>query len=202
MSESNTGFLKKIKEATAEQHLAMEDDPLLAQLLSPQLTPAQYITYLSLFLKVSEAYETHILPVSINSLSGWKVSPPSKKIYRDLETLGVNTPAEPLEAYKLPDAFSGPAFALGFTYVMEGSKLGGKVLARSVCKTLGLSESAGAVYLSDYGQDSFPLWKQFVDQFAEFILFSNGEQQAIEGANQAFASIADFFAANSGLYEL
>jgi heme oxygenase len=202
MSEYNTGFLKQIKEATAEQHTAMEADPLLAQLLSPQLTRAQYICYLSLFLKVSEAYEANILPISISTLSPWKVTPPSEKIYRDLQLLGVEIPIEPVQAYRLPDAFSGPAFALGFTYVMEGSKLGGKVLARAVCKTLGLSESAGVVYLSDHGQDSFPLWKQFIDQFAEFIIFFNGEKQAIEGANQAFASIAAFFAANSGLYEL
>ena len=202
MNESSTGFLKQIKEATAAQHLAMEADPLLAQLLSPRLTRAQYVCYLSLFLRVSEAYEAKILPVSISTLPGWTVSDPSKNIHRDLHTLGVMSPPEPVQQYRLPDPSDGPAFALGFTYVMEGSKLGGKVLARSVCKSLDLSDSAGVSYLSDYGQNSFPLWKQFLDQFAEFIIFSKGEQQAIEGANQAFASIAAFFAANSGLYEL
>jgi heme oxygenase len=202
MIESSTGFLKQIKEATAAQHLAMEADPLLAQLLSPDLTREQYVCYLSLFLRVTEAYEANILPISTGTLRGWKVSHPSEKIHSDLQILGVDSPPEPIQKYKLPEASFGPAYALGFTYVMEGSKLGGKVLARSVCKTLHLPESAGVAYLSDYGQNSFPLWKQFLDQFAEFIIFSKGEQQAIEGANQAFASIAVFLASNSGLYEL
>lgn len=197
-----TSFLRQLKEATNEQHLAMEADPLLTRLLSPALTRWQYICYLSLFLKISEFYESKILPLSTPALAGWQVSAPSQKILTDLETLGLSHPIEPLWPFEFPVDDPDVPFALGFTYVMEGSKLGGKVITRSVAKSLGLTEENGIQYLSDFGQDTFPRWKEFLAQFSAVIIDTNGQEQAIHGANQAFAAIAIFFASNTGLYEL
>ena len=54
-----------------------------------------------------------------------------------------------------------PAEAWGSMYVVEGSTLGGTVIARHVERYLGLSHHNGCHYFRCYGADVRPMWMSF-----------------------------------------
>jgi heme oxygenase len=53
------------------------------------------------------------------------------------------------------------ASVLGTMYVMEGSTLGGRLIARHVERVLGLSAGVGNAYFCGHDQDTGILWKEF-----------------------------------------
>ncbi len=56
--------------------------------------------------------------------------------------------------------------ALGVAYVLEGSTLGGRVLARHFAQTLGIGPATGGRYFEGYGERTGERWRAFVDVLA------------------------------------
>lgn len=79
----------------------------------------------------------------------------------DLAFLGLT----PAEVERLPRCAPVPmadaAEALGSMYVLEGSTLGGQILARHVAARLGLDAARGCAYLRAYGGGVGPMWQGF-----------------------------------------
>ncbi|WP_262299999.1 biliverdin-producing heme oxygenase [Microvirga sesbaniae] len=81
---------------------------------------------------------------------------------RDLEVLGLKSddiiglpqcrPLMPLPA---------PAAVLGSMYVVEGSTLGGAIIARQVENRLGFTAETGCAYFRSYGRHVGAMWKSF-----------------------------------------
>jgi heme oxygenase len=81
---------------------------------------------------------------------------------RDLEALGMS----PQEIIHLPRCrplmpLPAPAAVLGGMYVIEGSTLGGAVIAREVERRLGLTAETGCAYFRSYGRETASMWKSF-----------------------------------------
>jgi heme oxygenase len=57
----------------------------------------------------------------------------------------------------------------GTMYVMEGSTLGGQLIARHVEATLHLCEGRGNSYFRGHGSQTGPLWKEFCEMLKERI---------------------------------
>lgn len=83
---------------------------------------------------------------------------------QDLAALGVGEPVVPASVPPLPDA----AAAFGAAYVLEGSMLGGAVLARSLGPSLALSREQGLAYLTAYGPELSAMWQHFVAALSAF----------------------------------
>ena len=67
------------------------------------------------------------------------------------------------------DACDGPerqAAFLGVIYVLEGSTLGGRLIARHVEPTLGLTDGHGSSYFRGHGEATGALWRETVDAIA------------------------------------
>jgi heme oxygenase len=60
----------------------------------------------------------------------------------------------------LPE-MTNPASFFGTMYVMEGSTLGGQIIARHVEKVLHLRGGQGNSYFRGHGNRTGPLWKEF-----------------------------------------
>lgn len=87
---------------------------------------------------------------------------------QDLAALGV----PPDEIIQLPQCDSlmplpSPAAVLGSMYVVEGSTLGGAIIAREVERRLGLDAGTGCAYFKSYGRDIAVMWKQFGQRLLE-----------------------------------
>lgn len=90
------------------------------------------------------------------------------RLRTDLAALGRNE----LEIEALPRCMALPPLAgreevLGSCYVMEGSTLGGQMIARYLEQTLGLSGGAGYSYHRGAGTDTRARWEQFRQGLAE-----------------------------------
>ncbi|TDR89892.1 biliverdin-producing heme oxygenase [Enterovirga rhinocerotis] len=80
----------------------------------------------------------------------------SLRLARDLAALGVE-PGPEATSIVLVDL----ADALGAAYVIEGSTLGGLVIAREVEKRLGLDAETGNAFFSGEGKDTMRRWRAF-----------------------------------------
>lgn len=78
----------------------------------------------------------------------------------DLAWFGVAKPDHRRPA--LPE-MNTPSSFLGTMYVMEGSTLGGQLIARHVAKALHLTEGHGDAYFRGHGHQTGPMWKEFCE---------------------------------------
>ncbi|MCB5174533.1 biliverdin-producing heme oxygenase [Microvirga lenta] len=83
-------------------------------------------------------------------------------LVKDLRALGMTA----REISRLPRCDSlmplpAPAAVWGSMYVVEGSTLGGAVIARDVERRLGLNAETGCAYFRSYGRETAVMWKSF-----------------------------------------
>lgn len=139
--------IEALRAATRAAHEAIEAVPALARLTSPGLTRAGYVATLAGLCRFHAALE----PRLVAALGGAGLPPAGRGVAlaADLRRLGAKVP-RPAPARALP-ALPDRAAALGCLYVVEGSALGGRVIARRVADTLGLGPTDGAGF---FGADS------------------------------------------------
>jgi heme oxygenase len=77
------------------------------------------------------------------------------------------------------------ATLLGAMYVMEGSALGGRVIARHLESTLLLNPRQGNAYFRGFEERTGPLWREFCEVFERTVPESESEI-AIAGAREMF----------------
>ena len=189
-------FSAKIKGDTTAQHILLETNPLLAAIVSPHVTLKQYSSYLSLMQNILDFYERNIL-----SLLATEQRKSSTLISADLQHMQHMLP-QPVAAcpYDIGDTALTIPFAWGFGYVMEGSKLGGRVIFKNIQRRLGFSENAGATFLNDDGLNTFVDWKTWMDKLSGYVAANDCEQETIRGAQYAFKSVYNYFELNRPLY--
>lgn len=81
---------------------------------------------------------------------------------KDLEALGLKSD----DIIRLPQCrplmpLPAPEAVLGSMYVVEGSTLGGAMIAREVENRLGLTADTGCAYFRSYGRHVAAMWKSF-----------------------------------------
>jgi heme oxygenase len=195
-------FLNNIKQSTADLHLRLESQALLSAIMMPSVTKLQYYYYLSLMLKIEEVYERIVVKQLVGTFPGFEQRKASLLLLEDLKNIGDIAPETfMVKDYNIAFEKISIPFALGFMYVMEGSKLGGKVIYKHIHRTLGYSANDGAKFIADTGNNTFVLWKEFLSTFSIFVAENECEEEAIQGAEYAFRSIHDFFESNRLIYE-
>jgi heme oxygenase len=86
----------------------------------------------------------------------------TRLLVQDLEALGLKSE----DIIRLPQCrplmpLPAPEAVLGSMYVVEGSTLGGAIIARDVEQRLGLTAETGCAYFRSYGRDIAAMWKSF-----------------------------------------
>jgi heme oxygenase len=113
-------------------------------------------------------------------LPDWPLRRRSALLVLDLERLGRRVP----DGVAVPEA-GNDAWLLGATYVLEGSRLGGKVLLRHEIGIFHHAARAATHYLR-HGPAS-DLWPRFVEQLEGSPAVARSPDDAIGGARAAFA---------------
>jgi heme oxygenase len=195
-------FQRSIKEETAGMHARLESLSLLTAIVSAGVTVRQYYCYLLLMKQVSEVYEREILQLLPGLISGPAPAESSGQIQSDLNHMNYTIPGEPaIPAFEIPSDKLSVPFALGFMYVMEGSKLGGRVIYKNIHRSLGYAEDSGASYLGGNGTDTAGHWKKFFFWLSLYAVENDCEEEIIQGALFAFSSIHGYFVSNRLVYE-
>lgn len=151
-------ILAELKETLAPYHRQLEMDVNIWAALA---SPASYRNLLIKFFGVIAALESQLAVV--DELETWlpDVSHRWKTplLTKDLAVWGARFENCPI-CIDVPDLETmGSAF--GCLYVLEGSTLGGQIIAREVYKHLGLTPENGCRFFSSYGAEVGPMWKSF-----------------------------------------
>lgn len=106
---------------------------------------------------------------------------------QDLRALGSPRLA-PLRCPDLPLAC--PSAALGSLYVLEGSALGGRVIARQLHERLGITPASGGRYFGGRGEDTGRIWRECCQHLERE---TTDLQQACSAAERTFAELGRLF---------
>ena len=99
----------------------------------------------------------------------------------DLRVLGAVVPAG--DGPALP-GWGSSAELLGALYVMEGSRLGGQMIARHVEELLGFAPGEGSAYFRGFGDRTGVMWKELVQMLTG--LPESEEEVVIRAAREMF----------------
>lgn len=120
-------------------------------------TTADYVRLLGLFYSYYQALENNMQPyLNIpDAIERRK----SDAILADIGALGGELPVISNEVPQ-PEVKSY-AQALGAAYVLEGSTLGGIIIAKMISKQLGIPATAGFSFFNGYGEATTEMWSKF-----------------------------------------
>lgn len=92
-------------------------------------------------------------------------------------------------------ALNSTAAAFGSLYVLEGSALGGQVIAKSAARALGLAAHNGAAYFNGFRSQTAARWREF-QQLLETEVGTSHEarSEACSAAQQTFDALIGVFA--------
>ena len=114
-------------------------------------------------------------------------------LLKDLEAIseeqidisGLKQPALPWPNVSMPQA-------AGILYMLEGSRLGGKLISRNLEANLGITESTGGSFFASAGTDPIHLWRTFV-RWAENTVPGEQIDEATQTAREAFDLLNNWF---------
>ena len=173
---------QQLKAATADVHNDV-DKSIMAQ--DPFADTQSYLTFLRLqyhFLKdVSALYEHPELSWYITDLKSRRRLSMLEQDFVDLaSTVPPQIPNSQL------NADTDFATALGWLYVVEGSKVGAAMLGKQVQAKLNYSAIHGARFLTGPGAGRGSAWRELIQLIDQAELTASQEQALIAGARQAF----------------
>jgi heme oxygenase len=116
----------------------------------------------------------------------------TQHLVQDLEALGLKSD----DIIRLPQCrplmpLPAPQAVLGSMYVVEGSTLGGAIIAREVKNRLGLDAETGCAYFRSYGRDIAAMWKSFGAVLLE-ASSPEADDLIVESAQKTFAVMHDW----------
>jgi heme oxygenase len=109
-------------------------------------------------------------------------------LHRDLIDLGVDPTA--LATLPRVAAFpvtASPDYLLGARYVVEGSALGGRGLARQLDGLLGRGVTAGRRFFTGHGAETGTVWRAYLDQVSRVPPGPSTRTAVVAGATDTFA---------------
>lgn len=186
-----------LRAATHARHQAIE---ALLQLDQP-LPLATYTRVLRGFESFLRQWEPHLraaLPADWRA--GFDERSRLAMVQADLRTLHA-TPADGAARgwdldLDLPRRLPLPstAAALGSQYVLEGSALGGQVIARRLADTFGFTPAHGAAYFHGWGEATGGHWREFRERLAAHVPAAGpGCEAACTAACRTFDLLIDHF---------
>ncbi len=192
MSNDISPIMPVLKEATAAQHNATEENSFNTQLMGAKLPQAAYVETLAQLLLIHRAYEARLRmaqPAIAYPVPDHEFQTPY--LEADLAHFERDTTAiEPLPATQafldyiaaIPTDGDDALRLLGVHYVFEGSNNGSKWAAKSIREAYNLPETGeGTRYFDPYGAKQAKHWKAFKDTMNE-IDFNDAQRQALVDA--------------------
>lgn len=186
-------FLKRLRAETAPMHKALENNNISKNLMSPEVSLANYAFYLACMAEAIRCFDEQVVPAVDGIISQLEHRKKLGDIQADLDFLyqrGVER--------KEPKPFIGfgnnigPGYALGYFYVIEGSTLGGRVILKQIAPVLKLGPE-GTRFFTGYDAETGRFWRSFLQEFSEYVLTHNLQEEAIQGAIDGFVEIGKHF---------
>lgn len=176
--------MARLKAETAAEHRAIE---AVSNILDESLSLGEYRAYLEKFYGFQLALEGPLCRFGVWQALGLPAEDRAKLplLARDLTLLDGGTPAS-VEICKEPPRLDSVAHAVGCAYVLEGSTLGGRIIAKHIQERFG--DAAPKNFLDCYGAETSERWQAFRRAVSRFARTRELEDQVIAGAKETFRS--------------
>jgi heme oxygenase len=185
-----------LRRATSARHERLHQHPLLKPILSGRVSLRQYVSILEAYYGIHEPLEERVREAA--GLLDYKLHSGrlghAERLACDLTYFGY-TPLALGQLHRcmhLPE-LSSIAALLGCLYVIEGSTLGGRVIARRVKQMLGLAEQGGCRFFSSYGTKTDAYWMLLCADLRTHRLGGNAHATTVHTANGLFAGFERWF---------
>lgn len=169
--------MNKLREATRQLHEEIEKENLAGLIMSNEIEMEEYKL---LLLQNFVAY--NITEAEISGQLEEYESTKSARLQEDLNQLGVETSI--VNHYRDQFKCAGKAEAIGAAYVIEGSALGGAMIAREIKNCENLAPALHHNFFSE--NNELNGWKIYKKNLKEINLTEEEEQQAITKAMETF----------------
>jgi len=193
-------LMADLKHATQAAHVATEHQPFQRALVDGSLPRDAYIALLGQMRPIHAALEDHLWRAAETCDPIRHVLHDDQRctshIDADLNHLapGTDHPESLPATRRLIDAIAAsadtdPVALLGWHYVFEGAKNGGRYIARRVRAAYALPPDAGTRYLDPYGNEQRLRWQAFKDAMDRLNLSPSQRAAILGAASTAFEMI-------------
>lgn len=186
-------LLRQLREQTRPAHQALETQPLLKRLLSPQLTKAEYGQLLQAMLAFYQSLETELIPATAALLRrypdpDYRYLPRAPLLVNDCRALGCESSGF-ISPSTEPRLDGSGDYLLGVLYVIEGSTQGGRFIARHLSDTLGVDGGSGASFFNIHQwNSSWPAFRRWIGREMAYNC-QDDIDRVIEGADMTFSGL-------------
>lgn len=182
-------ILKKLREATAENHTSLEETELLLNFRNKTITIETYTCILKKFYGFYLVVEKQLNQFS--EISTFLKDYPER---RKTKTLSDDLTLLQSDIGSIPPATDTPnlsclSHAFGCLYVLEGSTLGGRIISKVLKETIGIDSTNGGKYFNGYGENTGTRWKFFCEALTSYSDRSKEDDLIICGANETFSKL-------------
>lgn len=190
MHQTTSGDARKmLQAATHAAHVRLNRHPLLEQLTSPDYPLERYQQVISAYFSGYTLIEAAI----DEALRQWNVdfdyTSRRKRAWlsQDLSWFGISPPAN--RSPPIPPLINDEHGVFGVLYTIEGSALGGRLIARRLATHFALSPEHGARFFFGYGENVDTYWNEIVDLLNAKLIQPDALSSAIRAANKTFQLI-------------
>jgi len=183
----NPELRTRLREATNHLHNQLNQQPLLAALLSKDFPLDHYQQligiYYSLYHQLEAAIKHYLdeQPINFDYQPRYKTA----LLLNDLTYWHI-TP-EPLRCQVALPSINSLGQLLGILYVLEGSTLGASFIAQHLQQSYGYTRSTGSDFFSGYGEHTQSHWQSFITYINSFSEQTAIATVAIDAACLSFA---------------
>jgi heme oxygenase len=191
-------IMAALKSSTAPQHKAVEQ---LMPFFKPGFTLQQYTDMLAAFLGFFEPLEAELVTILGWPTIGIDLSHRQRAHFlrRDLRVLGLSDSAIAAiprcdDLPEMKNRYNG----LGCLYVLEGSTLGGQLIARELSRCFNIDETSGASFFLSHGSHTGEMWKEYCAMVRTYVNDPIKQQAAVHTAAETFEKF-DLWMREAGL---
>lgn len=185
-----------LRAATRSAHHRIDHHPTLAPLARANLTMAQYQRILQCSMAIHVPLQSLLEDAlaRMEFTENFRVSPRLSWLKLDFEYFGLTPDADVSaflssgwQSFRWP-RLDTPAALVGSLYVVEGSTLGGQVIARLLKQHLGISPETGGRFYAGHGPLTQDRWSDFI-AFAQSTCLPEDILMACDAALDTFEAI-------------
>ena len=181
-----------LREGTRDRHETLDHGLALAD---GDVDRGNYLAYLRALLGWLEPLEGRLWQLDWpRELRAPERAGKTTWLYEDLQAAGDTAPI--VHCVHPPLVAAPDAYALGVAYVVEGSQLGGRFLAKRLQAAV---PDLPQRYLRGYEEEVGPLWKAFLLYLDSEAGARDREAQALQGARDAFDSLTGWLRSQGAL---
>ncbi len=157
MTGQRQSLLTELRAATAAAHTSLEAALPMEQITGSRLGYTAVLSAFYAYFSAWEARARHAAPYALRPLL--KECERAPLLLRDLAALGAAT--QRFEAEPSVPGLQPESALLGSMYVLEGSRLGGQLLARGAEQRLALAPAQGTAFFRGFGPETSSHWQRF-----------------------------------------